>query len=79
MSNKIIDAEIITNNCTLVKGLDNKLRLLLPVIPEIVEKVNATSVPAHEAVADAPSEAPAEEPAEEPFGPRCRRSVGQHP
>lgn len=66
MRNKIIAEDIITNNCTLVKGPDNKLRLLLPVTPEIVEKVNATSVPAHEAVARAPSEAPAEEPVEEP-------------
>jgi hypothetical protein len=71
MSNKICAENIITNNCTLVKGPDNKLHLLLPVAPEVVEKINATSVPAQEsitdeAVADAPNEPGAEEITEAP-------------
>ena len=66
MSNKITVEDIITNNCTLVKGPDNKLRLLLPVTPDVVEKINATSMPVQEAVADTPSEPQVEEPTQAP-------------
>ncbi|MBI1425582.1 MAG: hypothetical protein GC149_19275 [Gammaproteobacteria bacterium] len=45
MSKHFDSSDIITDNCTLVRGPDNKLRLLLPVTPEVVAGVNASSLP----------------------------------
>lgn len=65
MSNKICTENIITNNCTLVKGPNNKLHLLLPVTPDVVEKINATNTAdTQEMAVDASSKPPAKAPAE---------------